>query len=125
MQAMGIPLSRVASLVAAMGRHVAGGGSLPDVRWQFEAGTDQAACRLRSDKLPKETVCWQAESATRDFRKAKWTAATVAGSGPEWEISLPVARHGWTASLIELRYDRQPTPPLMLTTAIHVCPSRG
>jgi hypothetical protein len=33
-------------------------------------------------------VLWQAESATRDFRRANWLPTAVAGNGPKWEVPL-------------------------------------
>jgi PhoPQ-activated pathogenicity-related protein len=117
----GIPMQRWAGLVIAMGRHVSGDEPLPDVRWRFAPVGDGVACVLHVATQPEKVVLWQAESATRDFRNAKWLPTAVAGNGPEWEVPLTLgAGEGrWKAAAIEVHYPRKPIP-LVLTTSVHV-----
>ncbi len=115
----GIPFDRVAGLVAAMGRHAAGHEPLPDLGWRFEPAGDGGLCVLKSAQRPERVLLWQAESATRDFRRAKWKSTAVAGNGPEWRMPLKAAGSPWSASVVEVHYARTPVP-LVLTTGVHV-----
>ncbi len=115
----GIPMQRMAGLVAAMGRHASGEEPLPDLRWRFEPTGDGVACVLHAATQPERVVRWQAESATRDFRRATWRQSTVAGHGPEWEVPFEMGGARWSASLVEVHYAREPIP-LALTTSVRV-----
>ena len=117
----GLPIPRIAGLVAAMGRHAAGAEPLPQVGWRFIPDGNGEACLLRADGAPERITLWQATAASRDFRKAKWSATEVAGRGPDWRIPLAPGRDGWTAAFAELHYAR-PTVPLVLSTAIRARP---
>ena len=117
----GIPMQRWGGLVVAMGKHVSGDEPLPELRWRFERAGDGVACVLHAAVQPERAVLWQAESATRDFRQAKWLPAAVAGDGPEWEVPLTLGAGGgrWKAAVVEVHYPRKPIP-LVLTTSVHV-----
>jgi PhoPQ-activated pathogenicity-related protein len=111
-----------------MGKHVSGDEPLPDVRWRFAPGGDGVACVLHAARQPDRVVLWETESATRDFRQAKWLPAAVAGDGPEWEVPLGMgmAEGGgrWKAAVVEVHYPRTPIP-LVLTTSVHVQERKG
>lgn len=113
----GLPIPRIAGLVAAMGRHASGAEPLPLVSWRFVADGGGEACVLRADGQPERITLWQASAATRDFRRAKWSATEVEAGGHEWRIPLATAREGWTAAFVELHYAR-PTMPLVVSTAV-------
>ena len=117
----GIPMQRWGGLVVAMGKHVSGDEPLPELRWRFERAGDGVACVLHAAAQPERAVLWQTESATRDFRQAKWLPAAVAGDGPEWEVPLTLGAGGgrWKAAVVEVHYPRKPIP-LVLTTSVHV-----
>jgi PhoPQ-activated pathogenicity-related protein len=117
----GIPMQRWGGLVVAMGKHVSGDEPLPDLRWRFAPLADGVGCTLHAAEQPEQVVLWQAESATRDFRQAKWLPAAVAGDGPEWEVHLALGAGGgrWKAAFVEVHYPRQ-SMPLVLTTSVHV-----
>ena len=117
----GIPMQRWGGLVVAMGKHVSGDEPLPELRWRFERAGDGVACVLHAAAQPERAVLWQTESATRDFRQAKWLPAAVAGDGPEWEVPLTLGAGGgrWKAAVVEVHYRRKPIP-LVLTTSVHV-----
>ena len=119
----GVPGQRLGGLVVAMGKHVSGAEPLPDLRWRFEPAGDDGACVLHAAAEPERMVLWQAESATRDFRRANWLPTAVAGNGPKWEVPLAsgpeASRARWSAAFVEVHYPREPMP-LMLTTSVHV-----
>ena len=111
----GLPMPRVAGLVAALGRHVAGIEPLPEIEWRFDGGE----CIVTCNAPPERATLWTAASATRDFRKASWSAEDVAGAGPEWRVPIAPPQDGFSAALVELAFAREPVP-LMLTSGVKV-----
>lgn len=120
----GLPLPRVAALVAAVGRHVAGIEPLPPVEWRFDAAADGAECIVHCDAMPERVTLWTAASPSRDFRKARWSSQPIDVAGPEWRVPLPAPREGFAAGLVELEFAREPVP-LVLTSGVKVLSSRG
>ena len=120
----GLPPERIAGLLAAMGKHAAGGRPLPALEWRFEQDADGASCVLHSDEEPAESLLWRAESATKDFRRARWTAVPIADAGRALTVAIPRPAEGFGASLVQCRYDRKPWP-LMLTTGVQVLGQPG
>jgi PhoPQ-activated pathogenicity-related protein len=64
-------------------------------------------------------VAWRAESDSRDFRAARWTAAEAERDVAGWRLELEKPAAGFVAGLIELRFARRPLP-LVLTTGVQV-----
>lgn len=118
----GLPMERIAGLVAALGRHASGREQLPDLRWEFAPAAEGVACTVRSDEEPTEVILWQASSPSRDFRKARWTSAPVAAAADgaaSWRAMLGRPAEGHAAALVECHYAREPVS-LVLTTSVHV-----
>jgi PhoPQ-activated pathogenicity-related protein len=120
----GLPMPRIAGLVAAMGRHASGAEPLPLVNWRFAPDGNNEACLLSAEEAPERITLWQAAAPTRDFRQVKWSPTEVTTRGPEWRIPLAVAQEGWTAAFVELHYPR-PAVPLVLSTAVRTRPARS
>jgi hypothetical protein len=103
-----------------MGRHAAGVERLPDIDWSVEADGQASVARVAE---PTEdvarAVAWRAESGSRDFREARWTAAEAQRDGAGWRLPLVKPASGYAAGLIELRFAREPMP-LVLTTGVQV-----
>lgn len=108
-----IPPLRVAPLVAALGRHVAGVEPLPDVAWSCD--TASRICALAADPLPAETLLWTAASDTRDFRRAKWTSQRVQLTDGRCREPLEPPAAGFRAAVVECRYARTPLPVYLST----------
>ena len=103
-----LPPTRVAPLVAALGRHVAGVESLPDLAWTCDAAS--RTCSLTADPLPAETLLWTAASETRDFRGARWTSQRVQLADGRCREPLTRPEAGFRAAVVECRYAREPLP---------------
>lgn len=115
-----LPGERVAGLVAAMGRHTAGIEPLPEVRWSFATDGDGSVGRVESPSAAVvEALAWRAESASRDFRQARWTAVPAERDGTGWRLELPRPAAGFTAGLVELTFPCRPFP-LTLSTGVEV-----
>lgn len=108
-----IPPLRVAPLVAALGRHVAGVEQLPDLAWTCDPAS--RTCALAADPLPAETLLWTAASDTRDFRGAKWTSQRVQLTDGRCREPLQPPAAGFRAAVVECRYAREPLPVYLST----------
>jgi PhoPQ-activated pathogenicity-related protein len=115
----GLPGPRVAGLVAALGRHVAGIEVLPEVEWAFAADGRGAAAEVRCEARPDRVTLWTAAAPSRDFRGATWSAEPVQGPGPQWRVPIPAPAAGFAAGLVELQFARDPLP-LVLTSGVRV-----
>jgi PhoPQ-activated pathogenicity-related protein len=116
----GLPLEQLVGLIAAMGRHAAEVERLPVVDWSFESDGQTAVARVaRPDEPVARAVAWRAESDSRDFRQARWTAAEAQRDAAGWLLPLELPATGYAAGLIELRFAREPLP-LVLTTGVQV-----
>jgi PhoPQ-activated pathogenicity-related protein len=116
----GLPMPRIAALVAAMGRHVAGIEPLPPIEWRFEAtASGGAECVVACATPPERITLWTAESESRDFRMARWSSEPVEAAGAEWRVAIPRPTQGYAAGLVELEFAREPVP-LVLTSGVKV-----
>ena len=120
----GLPVPRVAGLVAAVGRHVAGIETLPAIDWRFTDGnaghdTNDAECVVTCGATPERVTLWTAASSSRDFRKAHWSSQPLPAAGPEWRVPIPAPQAGFAAGLVELEFAREPVP-LLLTSGVKV-----
>ena len=124
----GLPVSRVAGLVAAVGRHVAGIEPLPAIHWTFEnSGAKKemngVECVVTCAATPERVTLWTATSPSRDFRKAHWSSQPAQMAGPEWRVPIPEPQEGFCAGLVELEFAREPVP-LVLTSGVKVLRAR-
>jgi PhoPQ-activated pathogenicity-related protein len=116
----GLPMPRIAGLVAALGRHVAGIEPLPEIEWRFDAtAAGGSECVVACKAEPERVTLWTAAAETRDFRKARWSSEPVEAAGPEWRVPFQRPANGFTAGLIEMEFAREPVP-LMLTSGVKV-----
>ncbi len=117
----GLPGGQVGGLVAAMGRHAAGVEPLPEIDWAFRPAGDGLTCLVTTAAAAAapRAVAWRAESASRDFRAARWIAADAEREGDGWRMSLPRPAAGFAAGLIALEFPRRPLP-LVLSTEVKV-----
>ena len=116
----GLPAEHLGGLVAAMGRHAAGVERLPEFEWSFESAGDGVVGRVsRPAEEVGRVAVWRAESGSRDFRTARWTASEPEPDGDGWRLPLERPATGFAAALLALEFARRPLP-LVLTTGVAV-----
>jgi PhoPQ-activated pathogenicity-related protein len=108
-----IPPERVAPLVAALGRHVAGVEPLPTVAWSCDP--DSRTCALDVAAAPDQVLLWTADAASRDFRRATWASRPAEAAGGRCRVTVDPPATGFRAGLLECRYDRRPLPVYLST----------
>jgi PhoPQ-activated pathogenicity-related protein len=121
----GLPLEQLTGLIAAMGRHAAGVEPLPELDWSFEPERGAVVARVgQPTEAVGRAVAWRADSDSRDFRAARWTAAEAERDAAGWRLEIDKPAAGFAAGLIELRFAREPVP-LVLTTGVQVVGATG
>ena len=97
----------------------------PQFTWRVER---DGRIRVETKTKPTEVRFWQATNPkARDFRletlgPAYTSAPLEAKSAGVYEAQLPKPPSGWTAGLIELRFDSRSKYPFVFTTGVAVVP---
>lgn len=83
---------------------ILGDASLPKLDWQFATGDQGLTITATCDPAPVRVLVWKAESATKDFRKAKWTSEQLPQSGSKITYTLAKPAKGYAAMYLEFVY---------------------
>lgn len=90
---------------------------LPAVKWTYADKPDGLHLTMRPDKAASQVCVWTATSATRDFRKAKWTDQKIStSSGGAYEFTLAKPKTGCAAVFGEVSYPGDFAPLSQSTT---------
>ena len=108
-------VDRVIGGLSAVHRYAAAGKVLPHTTWSFTASSDAIEIELEADRRVDRALVWQARSATRDFREARWTSHKCAKTKRGYACSSARADRGYTAVFAETAF-RDPGSPLFSTT---------
>src|SRR5262249_31642424 len=102
--------------LGAFFRQVIAGRPLPRISWAFGAGErGEGTLTIRAEPAPRAARLWTAQSATRDFREARWESRPLkAGSTIAARIPPPADAH--LALYGELEYEVDGIPFHLTTT---------
>lgn len=86
-------------------RMVAEGEDLPRMKWRMR-GDGGAHVSVTSDRPAQKALLWQASSATRDFRKAKWHSRPLELDASQRQVDAGVATpsDGFAAFMVEYTF---------------------
>ena len=90
---------------------------LPALTWKHADRGDKAVLAVETDVPPTAVRFWSAASATKDFRKSKWTPVGVEGKNQIQVLARPAS--GYTAFLGVVEYERD-GKPFSLTTQVRI-----
>jgi PhoPQ-activated pathogenicity-related protein len=116
---------RVMGGLRALHRHAHGLEKMPPIRWKYDDGTDVATLGIEAGANDAKVFLWTADSATRDFRKARWTTLPLpvdATGNAKATLALP--KTGYRAMYAEVVYGNG-LLPLHLSTTIKVLAPPG
>ena len=107
--------ARVIGTINALHQSAAGRLKLPKLSWKLDEGNGGVHLSLQSDQKPRKVRAWVADSASRDFREAKWESypARANGKGHEYKLSRPAK--GYRAIFGEAVFDADGTPYFLST----------
>ena len=109
--------------IAVFARHAAQGGEWPTVDWKLtesDAGYQidiDTNLPLRTSETSSGVKLWTAESETKDFRQATWTAADQNGS---LSISVPKPKSGHIAFYVEIQSQNNDDSPRRFSVTTQV-----
>jgi PhoPQ-activated pathogenicity-related protein len=91
--------------LAALSRHQINGRPLPEVSWKHEDSDGKLRLNIDAKPKPLSARLWVAQTASKDFRAAKWNqqTATVSDRGVVGEVTPP--ENGHVAFFGELDYE--------------------
>jgi len=113
--------------IAAFYASVLNGTPRPKVTWMADR---QGKIRVTADRAPSSVKVWRASNpAARDFRIETlgpvWESEALAPVRPgTWETTIDTPVKGWSAGLIELRFDSGTKYPFVFTSGVTVVPDR-
>lgn len=96
--------TRALSTLAAFTKHQMTDTPMPKLSWKHD-GDDHCTLAVKCDPAPKAARVWVAESATRDFRKSKWTAQPAAVEKGEVKGECQCPKEGYRAFFAECDYE--------------------
>jgi PhoPQ-activated pathogenicity-related protein len=112
-------IDRLIAGLAALHRYSAQGKALPQVSWTFERDTaGRVELSVTSDRRPRQVLAWSANSPTRDFRQARWTASRCARSGQRYLCRKRIEQDRYAAEYAELVFTDRGEPGFSLSTAV-------
>jgi len=96
---------RAMDALGAFARHQITGKALPQLTWKHSDRSGKPALEITASPAPKAARLWSAQSATHDFRQARWSAqpAKITGGKVSGAIDLP--KSGSSAFYGALEYE--------------------
>lgn len=99
---------RVLGGITALQRTANGQQPLPQLAWEYETQPEGLKLSLSTDVQPTSVRVWQAHSATRDFRDARWISRelTATQGAGEFEFAHAWPAEGFSACFGEFQFNR-------------------
>jgi PhoPQ-activated pathogenicity-related protein len=98
-------LTDLVNSLAAFARHQISGRSMPQLRWKHEAVNGRLRLTIEATPAPKGVRLWIAETASQDFRAAKWKEQGIAFSGGSAIGEVTPPENGHLAFYGEVDYE--------------------
>ena len=111
--------ARLMGGIAALHQQVSGGESMPQPTWEFENHGEGLTLTITTDKPARNCQVWLAESATRDFRDARWKSNELQPQSDTYHYQLEIPETGYAAVFGEMIYPGQHYP-LHLSTNVQI-----
>ncbi|MFO0929622.1 MAG: PhoPQ-activated protein PqaA family protein [Gemmataceae bacterium] len=100
-------LTRASSTLAAFARSQIHGVPFPQLSWKNRRTDEAVRLTVHSSLPPVAARLWTAEAATRDFRKAKWTATPIEVGKGDLNVEVKAPADGYRVCLVECEYDME------------------
>jgi PhoPQ-activated pathogenicity-related protein len=110
--------ARVIGALSAVHRYAAMGRTLPRTRWSFASTNDALEVRVNADRPIARVLIWSAESATKDFREARWTSHRCRKRHDEHLCTVARGETQYTAAFAETSFRDEDGPLFSTTTTV-------
>jgi PhoPQ-activated pathogenicity-related protein len=111
---------RVIGGVSAVHRYAAAGKPMPETTWSFASSPGELKIQVKADREARKVLVWSAQSPTRDFREARWTArqCTKEKGLEGYACSATRGAVGYTAVFAETSFEDEGKLPFSTTTTV-------
>ena len=109
---------RVIGSVSAVHRYAAAGKPMPETTWSFASSPEELKVQVKADREARKVLVWSAQSPTKDFREAHWTARQCTKAGDGYACSAARGAEGYTAVFAETSFQDEGKLPFSTTTTI-------
>jgi PhoPQ-activated pathogenicity-related protein len=116
---------RVIGGVSAVHRYAAAGKTMPETTWSFVSEPAELKIQVKADREARKVLVWSAQSATRDFREAQWTARQCTKADDGYACSAARGPEGYTAAFAETSFQDEGKLPFSTTTTICIAGPKG
>jgi PhoPQ-activated pathogenicity-related protein len=116
---------RVIGGVSAVHRYAAAGKPMPKTEWSFAPAADELKIQVKADREARKVLVWSAQSPSRDFREAKWTAQQCTKASDGYACSAARGPEGFTAVFAETSFQDEGKLPFSTTTTICIAGPKG
>jgi len=98
--------NRVINTLSTFARCQIRGEAMPKMSWIHGDEGNSLSLIVKSDESPKAARLWVADSATRDFRKSKWTETEIKLDKGSAKGLVEKPKEGWRTVFAEYEFDR-------------------
>ncbi|HKU13196.1 MAG TPA: PhoPQ-activated protein PqaA family protein [Steroidobacteraceae bacterium] len=116
---------RVIGGVSALHRYAAAGKPMPETAWSFAATPAELKVQVKADREARRVLAWTAQSPTRDFRDAHWTARQCAKAADGYACSATRNEEGYTALFAETSFQDEGKLPFSTSTTVCIAGPKG
>lgn len=109
---------RVIGSVSAVHRYAAAGKAMPETTWSFASSPEELKAQVKADREARKVLVWSAQSPTKDFREAHWTARQCTKAGDGYACSAARGAEGYTAVFAETSFQDEGKLPFSTSTTI-------
>lgn len=120
---------RVIGSVSAVHRYAAAGKPMPETTWSFASSPAELKVQVKADREARKVLVWSAQSPTKDFREAQWTARQCTKTNEKglegYACSAARGAEGYTAVFAETSFQDEGKVPFSTSTTICIAGPKG
>jgi PhoPQ-activated pathogenicity-related protein len=98
-------MTRSGNTLAAFARHQIHDVPMPKLKWQHEGKGPKMTLKVETEPAPKAARVWSAQSATTDFRQAKWSDRPLPINGKTITVDMESPPTGFVVFFAEMEYE--------------------
>jgi PhoPQ-activated pathogenicity-related protein len=98
---------------------------MPETTWSFASSADELKVQVKADREARKVLVWSAQSPTKDFREAQWTARQCPKAGDGYACAAARGPEGYTAMFAETSFQDEGKLPFSTSTTICIAGPKG
>ena len=97
---------------------------MPETTWSFGSTPAELKVQVKADRAARKVLVWSAQSPTKDFREAKWTARQCSKGSEGYACAAERGAEGYTAMFAETSFQDEAALPFSTTTTICIAEAK-